>query len=323
MSTRWYYAKAGTTERQGPVTVEQIQQKVAAGELGADDIAWRSGMPQWAPIGHLPELASGRAPAPVPPRLPPMAQVVPSPKAVPPAQAAVPTAVPVASYAELARATGATPKAEAASPQSVGYFTPGGDMPMRARANLAGYAQGTGPVGEWPLSDDHVLQLAGAVKWRKRILAAAGLTKFFYILYLLLAIVMVLVTIFTAATSKNYNRDLVPVAGVTVFAVPFAVLFGLAQRAIRFCRVWGSLVMGTLTTLGILVQFGAFLVTQSAAPSGMSSRTGGPEVFAMALYLAIAIAIAAVYWRAFSANSKYLNSPLWCQEALAVAEKAK
>lgn len=319
MSTRWYYAKAGTNDRHGPVGVEEVQAKLHSGELNVNDIVWRPGLPQWAPIGAMPEL-NAAPPAPRPPtRLPP---VPPPPMHAQHAshmsQPAPAVAVPMA---EAPISSPAAPVAESAA-QPVGYFTPGADMPARARENLASYAKATGPIGDWPLNDGHVLQLADAVKWRKRILAAAGLTRFFFILYTLLLVVLVLVAVGQMLSNSNFNRDVLPMLIATAVALPFTILFGLAARAIKYCRSWGSLVLAILTTLGILVQIGSLVIVQVANTSG-AVRRDGTELIGAVIGLLIGIAIAAVYWRAFSANSRYLESPVWCQEALAVAEKAK
>jgi hypothetical protein len=57
MADDWYYARNG--ERQGPVPRAKLQQLARDGWLTADDLVWTSGMPAWAPAGHVPELAGG------------------------------------------------------------------------------------------------------------------------------------------------------------------------------------------------------------------------------------------------------------------------
>ncbi len=308
MSTRWYYAKAGTNDRQGPVAVEQVQEKLRTGELTGSDIVWRQGMPQWAPIGAMPEF--GSAPRPIAPPLPPRAAPVAQPMSAPAAPAPV----------QPLEGGGVAPTAV---PHSVGYFTPGADMPMRARQNLAKFATPTGPLGDWPLNDGHVMQLAEAVKWRKRIIAASGLTRFFFLIYTLIAIVMVCITVAMLVSSKNFARDGLPMLIASAVIVPFAVLFGFAGKAIRYCRSWGALVLAILCTLGLVVQVASLVLVQFAPRSGASSRSDGSELIGGAIGLFIGIAIAVVYWRAYSATPKFLNSPVWCQEALAVAEQSK
>ncbi|MFI7081148.1 SPFH domain-containing protein [Micromonospora sp. NPDC049903] len=66
--TQWFIGVDG--QRQGPFDLGGLAAQVAAGTLGPDTLAWRSGMAQWQPAGQLPELASVLAsvPPPLPPR---------------------------------------------------------------------------------------------------------------------------------------------------------------------------------------------------------------------------------------------------------------
>ena len=63
--SEWYHARGG--ERHGPVSLEEMQRLVREGLLGPDELAWRSGLPDWRPIRELPELHDGAAPAAAPP----------------------------------------------------------------------------------------------------------------------------------------------------------------------------------------------------------------------------------------------------------------
>lgn len=313
MSTRWYYAKAGTTDRQGPVSVEQIQEKLRTGELSPQDIVWRQGLPQWAPISAMPELSAAPAmPArsPVASRLPP----APPPMGTP-ARPAPPTAAPI--HAE------AIEPAHAPTAATVGYFTPGADMPERARDNLEGYAKPTGPIGDWPLGDNHVLQLADAVRWRKRILAAHGLVRLFFLIGVIVSIIMCVMLAIGFAASRNFARDVLPMLASSAIVLPLTILYGFAGRAIKYCRSWGSLVMAILTTLGLLANLASVALSVTARPGGPSSGDLPAMVAAAIIIILIGGAISYVFWRAWAATPKYLASPVWCQEALAVAEKSK
>lgn len=50
----WYYATNGT--QKGPVPTEDLKSRIAMGEVGATDLAWREGMADWMPVGSIAEL---------------------------------------------------------------------------------------------------------------------------------------------------------------------------------------------------------------------------------------------------------------------------
>jgi len=64
MTDVWYYAIAGN--RQGPISEEQLDDKIASGEIRADTLVWKSGMADWSKAGDIPGLI-----APGASRLPP------------------------------------------------------------------------------------------------------------------------------------------------------------------------------------------------------------------------------------------------------------
>lgn len=51
MSEQWYYARGSATY--GPVTWDLLQQLAAEGEVHAECLVWREGMPQWLPAAAL------------------------------------------------------------------------------------------------------------------------------------------------------------------------------------------------------------------------------------------------------------------------------
>lgn len=53
---KWYYAKGGS--QQGPVSTEDLQAKVSAGELAASDLVWRDGMKDWLPVTQVGDFAN-------------------------------------------------------------------------------------------------------------------------------------------------------------------------------------------------------------------------------------------------------------------------
>ena len=50
----WYYAKNG--QQLGPVSQSALADLIRSGQLAAQDLVWREGMPQWAMAASLPEL---------------------------------------------------------------------------------------------------------------------------------------------------------------------------------------------------------------------------------------------------------------------------
>jgi uncharacterized RDD family membrane protein YckC len=63
----WYYYHNG--QQVGPVPLDTIRSLIARGQFRPDDLVWREGMPQWAPVAQVAELASAMqtAPPPMPP----------------------------------------------------------------------------------------------------------------------------------------------------------------------------------------------------------------------------------------------------------------
>lgn len=50
----------------GPLTIEGVGEKWEKGELSADSLCWKPGMPDWKPLSSVPELAEKLAPRPAP-----------------------------------------------------------------------------------------------------------------------------------------------------------------------------------------------------------------------------------------------------------------
>jgi hypothetical protein len=67
-ATAWYVGVHG--QQKGPLTSAALAEKVTGGEVTAETLVWRQGMPAWTPAGQLPELATlfGTVPPPLPPQ---------------------------------------------------------------------------------------------------------------------------------------------------------------------------------------------------------------------------------------------------------------
>ena len=57
MSSDWYYATSGGAQ-QGPVGIDDLKARHAAGQIPADALIWREGMENWKPLNEIPELAT-------------------------------------------------------------------------------------------------------------------------------------------------------------------------------------------------------------------------------------------------------------------------
>jgi hypothetical protein len=66
----WYYVPRATGKREGPVTIEVLKQRFAAGGLSAEDLVWREGMAEWVPARAAPELLMSRPAQGGPPPFP-------------------------------------------------------------------------------------------------------------------------------------------------------------------------------------------------------------------------------------------------------------
>src|SRR4051812_48609963 len=55
MSQHWFCAVGG--QQSGPVDEAQVRQMVMDRRLGPEDLAWREGMAEWAPVRMIPDLA--------------------------------------------------------------------------------------------------------------------------------------------------------------------------------------------------------------------------------------------------------------------------
>ena len=56
----WYYAQNG--QQSGPVAATVIIHLISTGQLPADSLVWKKGLPQWQPVTSVPEFASVRPP---------------------------------------------------------------------------------------------------------------------------------------------------------------------------------------------------------------------------------------------------------------------
>jgi hypothetical protein len=82
MADQWYYAHQG--QQAGPVSIEQLRQLAASGQLQPDDMVWKQGMTAWAPANTVEGLFSAAlGPAAPPPGAAPAAPGYPPQPAAP------------------------------------------------------------------------------------------------------------------------------------------------------------------------------------------------------------------------------------------------
>ena len=64
---QWYYSKAGSDEKHGPVTTAELKELAAKGEIVPDDLIWCEGKsPDWVPAKSAMGLFAASSPPPLP-----------------------------------------------------------------------------------------------------------------------------------------------------------------------------------------------------------------------------------------------------------------
>ena len=57
MERMWYYAKSGSSQKEGPIAENDLKSIISIGQLTGRDLVWSEGMKNWATIDQVPELA--------------------------------------------------------------------------------------------------------------------------------------------------------------------------------------------------------------------------------------------------------------------------
>ena len=57
MERMWYYAKSGSSQKEGPIAEKDLKSIISIGQLTGRDLVWSEGMKNWAPLSSVPELA--------------------------------------------------------------------------------------------------------------------------------------------------------------------------------------------------------------------------------------------------------------------------
>lgn len=65
----WYYARNG--QQYGPISEQELRQRITAGEVYANDLVWRDGMGDWVLAAVCPDLAGAFPPGTAVPPPPP------------------------------------------------------------------------------------------------------------------------------------------------------------------------------------------------------------------------------------------------------------
>lgn len=52
----WYYSSP-EGERMGPITYQELRERVQGGQMNRDDLVWAGHLPEWTPLERIPELA--------------------------------------------------------------------------------------------------------------------------------------------------------------------------------------------------------------------------------------------------------------------------
>jgi hypothetical protein len=287
---RWVYARNG--QQQATISESELRQRISRGDILPTDLLWSEGMPQWKPLHDLPELSPSAS-----------------------TDAANPKAIPLANTAPASPAS--SQSYPTPSDQAVGYFRTGGNLPPHAHAVMAKYPPPLGDVNHWPCNDRDVADFDQAVKYRKRIMAAAKLYKGLFALTLIATIIVVISVGAAAAVSTRGG------AGATFamlffvgIALGFCVLYWFAWRATERLARWAPLTVGILLILAFLLQAG------SVAAAGMVAPTAATSTADFMLGMTVSTVVSALFtfafcwtsFRAYGAIPPYRALPAWAQE---------
>ncbi len=306
--SEWYYSQSG--QQLGPITADQLKNLAASGQLQPGDLIWKDGMAEWTPAvrvkGIFPE--SGQPAANVP-----AAEFAPNGAYAPAAAVS-----PAYQSAAVGYSQGGYPNQPAGYAPSgqIGYYSATSDIGPRTAQIMSGYPAPTGPRGEWPLSDQHLSQLAQTESHRRCMRGFRSLCRLL-VFFLSLASVGLFIAILYAATeSRSYRRGEEMFAMVMVLAVyaGFAVLYGFCGAAAMKCRVWGPVTALVFQCIGLI---GSLCLIIGGA---MSRYDGPPMVISGLISAALVTTFLIITIRAIAAIPRFRASPVWCQEALVNAK---
>ncbi len=282
MGEQWHYTRNG--ESAGPVTTEELKQRMLTGQIRPDDLVWKMGMAEWLPAGKI----NGLLPA---------APVATASAARPvPAMFASPAAV--------------QPMAAEAAP--IGYFSTTSGLPARTANTLKGYAPATGDCGDWPLSDQHMVHLKAAGAIRKKIRNCALLYKSLFALSLIGVVCIGISLLITLASGPRGGgaRSMAIFGTIVAFLLGFTLLYYFCWRATMKCQRWAPLTMFIIFMLGIAFNLLGIVV------ASMSTRAGAEEMIGPIVGIILPAIFSVTSWRAYSAIPQFLSQPMWSQEVL-------
>ena len=66
MERMWYYAKSGSSQKEGPIAEKDLKSIISIGQLTSRDLVWSEGMKNWVTLDHVPELTPPGTISPAP-----------------------------------------------------------------------------------------------------------------------------------------------------------------------------------------------------------------------------------------------------------------
>ena len=66
MERMWYYAKSGSSQKEGPIAEKDLKSIISIGQLTNRDLVWSEGMKNWVTLDHVPELTPPGTISPAP-----------------------------------------------------------------------------------------------------------------------------------------------------------------------------------------------------------------------------------------------------------------
>jgi hypothetical protein len=208
----------------------------------------------------------------------------------------------------------------AAAPATIPYYNANTRLSPRARLVLRGFPRPTGPNEPSPLSDRNLGEFRAASQSDRAICQFGTLCNLLGLGTILFGVFPAILSFTSvgAAIQGPQRNSAAYQSGFLFGSLAFVMIYFGAGRAALKARLWGPLTVLVLLSLyGLLAAYGAWNVYQRSRYLFKSGNVYAliPALIAigvLALLLTITI-------RAVRAVPRFLNAPVWCQEALVAA----
>jgi hypothetical protein len=306
--SRWYYSKNG--KRRGPVSAAKLKDLLRTFEIAPDDRVIAHGMTEWKFPSEIQDLLVN----------------APEPAAVAPAEAmpAAPDPRPA-----IAIDDGLDDRFP-----TIPYYSAAGKLSPRAQGVLMDFPAPTGPAGESPLRDRHLTELRAAARHERALRQFNALCVILAWSSVVFFLLPTLLQMFFFSFGPMGPRGGSPITGMTPISTLFglllakAVLVGVyffAGRAALRARLWAPITVLSLACLQLIYivyttyQLLSRALTIFRSPWYFFSSGIFITLIPVLILIVILGIIIGVAVRATRAVPRFIDSPVWCQEALVVA----